>query len=440
MPVVKLNARNITTLQAIGGVRTDYRDELLPGFFLRVTPQGTRSFGMVYTTRDGRLRRCTLGPVGPVGLSEARARAKRLRGAVAQGEDPHGDQMKAKRQRLTAATVEDLVEAFLASKEALAWRPKTRQEFARILRVEVVPALGDLKPEEVKRGEIRALVDRLSDRAPVMANRVFEVTRRLYTWAIGKDLVETSPCVGLSKPSPETQRDRVLTEDEIRAVWGACDAERGIIADAFRLMLVTAQRRGEVLSMRWQDVDGSWWTIPAELAKNGLAHRVPLNRQALAILERLRKRAAGPWVFPSPTTDRPIENPQKAAERLRERSKVADLRLHDLRRTAASLMTGMGISRLTVKKILNHAERDVTAVYDRHSYDPEKRIALEAWGSRLEATVRERATIGELVPFVTGQARQRGAHESSSKDRKAGRDGVQVDRSARRPIRSTARE
>jgi integrase len=387
MPVVKLNARNITTLKAVGGVRTDYRDELLPGFFLRVTPHGTRTFGIVYTTRDGRLRRCTLGPVGPVGLAEARARAKRLRGAVAQGDDPHGDQMKARRQRLTAATVEDLVEAFLASKEALAWRPKTRQEFARILRVEVVPAFGDLKPEEVKRGEIRALVDRLSDRAPVMANRVFEVTRRLYTWAIGKDLVETSPCVGLSKPSPETQRDRVLTEDEIRAVWVGCDAEPGIIADAFRLMLVTAQRRGEVLSMRWQDVDGSWWTIPAELAKNGLAHRVPLSRQALTILERLRKRAAGPWVFPSPTTDRPIENPQKAAERLRERSKVADLRLHDLRRTAASLMTGMGISRLTVKKILNHAERDVTAVYDRHSYDPEKRSALDGWGRRLDAIV-----------------------------------------------------
>jgi integrase len=193
--------------------------------------------------------------------------------------------------------------------------------------------------------------------------------------------------VGRSKPSPETQRDRVLTEDEIRAVWAACDAEAGIISDAFRLMLVTAQRRGEVLSMRWQDVDGSSWTSPAELAKNGLAHRVPLNRQALAILERLRKRANGPWVFPSPTTDRPIENPQKAAERLRERSKVADLRLHDLRRTAASLMTGMGISRLTVKKILNHAERDVTAVYGRHSYDPEKRTALDARGRRLDAIV-----------------------------------------------------
>lgn len=407
MPVVKLNARNITTLQAVGGVRTDYRDELLPGFFLRITPQGTRTFGIVYTTRDGRLRRCTLGPVGPLGLSQARAQAKRLRGAVAQGEDPHGDRMTARRQKLTAATVEDLVEAFLASKDALGWRPKTRQEFARILRVEVVPALGHLKPEEVKRGEIRALVDRLSDRAPVMANRVFEVTRRLYTWAIGKDLVETSPCVGLSKPSPETQRDRVLTEDEILAVWAACDAEPGVIADAFRLMLVTAQRRGEVVSMRWQDVDGAWWKIPAELAKNGLSHRVPLSPQAVSILEGLRKRAKGPWVFPSPTTERPIENPQKAAERMRERSKVPDLRLHDLRRTAASPMTGMGISRLAVKKILNHAERDVTAVYDRHSYDPEKRTALESWGRRLEAIVSGEAKPATVVAMARPAGRNR---------------------------------
>ena len=112
-------------------------------------------------------------------------------------------------------------------------------------------------------------------------------------------------------------------------------------------------------------------------------------------------------MFPSPTTDRPIENPQKAAERLRERSKVPDLRLHDLRRTAASLMTGMGISRLTVKKILNHAERDVTAVYDRHSYDPEKRTALEAWGRRLEAIVSGETKPAEVVAMPRAGARNR---------------------------------
>ncbi len=404
MPIVKLNARNVTTLPAINGARTDYRDELLPGFFLRVTPSGARSFGLVYTTQSGRLRRCTLGPVGALGLGRARSLAKHLRGAVAQGGDPQGERMSARRQRLSGATIKDLVKSFLSSKEAMAWRPKTRHEFARILRVEVNPVFGDRQPEDVKRGEVRALVDQLAERAPVMANRVFEVTRRLYSWAIGKDLVESSPCVGLSKPSLEMQRDRVLTADEIRAFWAACDAEPGIIGEAFRLMLVTAQRRGEVLSMRWQDLDGTWWTIPAEFAKNGLSHRVPLSAQALAITERLRARTDGnTWVFPSPSVKKPIENPQKAAERLRERSKVPDLRLHDLRRTAASLMTGMGISRLTVKKILNHSERDVTAVYDRHSYDPEKRAALDAWGRRLEAILDGKKP-AEVVPLVRPDA------------------------------------
>jgi integrase len=305
--------------------------------------------------------------------------------------------MTARRQSLTSATVAKLVDVFLLSKDARAWRPKTRQEFERILRVEVVPAFGHLKPDEVRRADIRALLDRVADRAPVMANRVFEVTRRLYTWAIGKDLVATSPCAGLSKPSTETQRDRVLTEDEIRSVWAACDTELGTLADAFRLMLLTAQRRGEVLRMRWQGIDGTWWTIPAESAKNGRSHRVPLNPQALAILECLREGAKGPWVFPSPTADGPIENPQKAVARLRMRSNVHNLRLHDLRRTAASHMTGMGISRLTVQKLLNHAERDVTAVYDRHSYDPEKRTALEAWGRRLAEIVSGERHGAEVV-------------------------------------------
>jgi integrase len=160
--------------------------------------------------------------------------------------------------------------------------------------------------------------------------------------------------------------------------------------------------------MRWQDIEGTWWTIPADVAKNGRSHRVPLNPQAVTILDRLQADAKGVWVFPSPTTDRAIENPQKTIGRVRERSKVPGLRLHDLRRTAASLMTGMGISRLTVKKILNHAERDVTAVYDRHSYDPEKRAALEAWGRRLDAIITDTASESRTVPLASVGGSRRG--------------------------------
>lgn len=154
----------------------------------------------------------------------------------------------------------------------------------------------------------------------------------------------------------------------------------------------------------------------------------------MAIIERLRARSGGKtWVFPSPSSKKPIENPQKAAERLRERSKVSDLRLHDLRRTAASLMTGMRISRLTVKKVLNHGERDVTAVYDRHSYDPEKRTALDAWGRRLE-TILVGKKPAEVVPLVRPDAIAGNAELVDRTRRREGRDDEGLRRAAARGL------
>ncbi len=165
--------------------------------------------------------------------------------------------------------------------------------------------------------------------------------------------------------------------------------EAPIIAALFRLRLLTAQRGGEVQGASWAEMDlvGGWWTIPAERSKNGLAHRVPLSHQAVKILKGLKAGAADKaiWVFPSPRKAGPhIHHAQKAIERIAERSGV-EFRGHNLRRTAASLMVGAGVPRLVVSKILNHVESGVTAVYDRHSYDPEKRAALDFWGKRIDA-------------------------------------------------------
>jgi integrase len=146
--------------------------------------------------------------------------------------------------------------------------------------------------------------------------------------------------------------------------------------------------------MRWQDLSRDtapngerawWWTIPADSTKSARSHRVPLNSEAVRVLDRLRALAVSDtWVFPSPHQGKgSIANPGKAAERLKAVSKVSNLRLHDFRRTAASHMASLGVTRFVIARVLNHAERDVTAVYDRHSYDAEKRAALEAWGRRL---------------------------------------------------------
>jgi integrase len=215
----------------------------------------------------------------------------------------------------------------------------------------------------------------------------------------------------------------VLTPEEIRRFWLATDVESPQISAAFRLRLLTAQRGGEVLNMRWRDVDFQtrWWTIPAEFAKNGLSHRVPLNAPALAILQdlrvwlkrrlveinagRARKQLApkpfSEWVFPSRWyDDEPLEWTRKATGRLRELAEI-DFRPHDLRRTAASLMTSAGTPRVVVQKILNHVETGVTAVYDRYSYDNEKRLALDAWGRQVEAIVAETAA-ARVLQFSRG--------------------------------------
>src|SRR5262249_2987859 len=146
----------------------------------------------------------------------------------------------------------------------------------------------------------------------VQANRVLAVVRKIYRWALEHDLVETSPCFGLSAPGEEHQRDRVLNEEELRRVWKAIEAEDLLMAVMFKLRLLTVQGGGEIAAMEWREVDSekAWWTIPAEKAKNGLAHRVPLTPAAVRLLARVRQKnsentrtANSPWVFPSPRGD-----------------------------------------------------------------------------------------------------------------------------------------
>jgi integrase len=224
-----------------------------------------------------------------------------------------------------------------------------------------------------------------------MANRTLALVRKMFNFAIERDWLEANPCHMVKRPGVEKPRDRVLSEDEIKRVWAALDREHDIVAALFRLRLLTAQRGGEVQGAAWSEIDlvSGWWTIPAERSKNGLAHRVPLSPQAVRILKGLKAEAKkdATWVFPSTRKTGPhINHAQKGIERVVERSGV-EFRGHDLRRTAASLMVGGGVPRLVVQKILNHVESGVTLVYDRHSYDPEKRAALDYWGRRVEAIV-----------------------------------------------------
>jgi integrase len=271
-------------------------------------------------------------------------------------------------------------------------RKRSWREDQRRIRKSLLPALGDRPVGEIQRADVRRLLEAIADRgADIEANRTLALVRKIFNWGISMDLAETNPCALLPRPAPERRRSHVLRPAEIRALWRTLEEETPEASHALRLMLLTAQRGGEVVAMCWPDVevDERCWTIPAESAKNGLSHRVPLSEPALAILrERLSAAGSSPWVFPSPTRPDRWSGIQKAIQRVRRRAGI-ELRGHDLRRTAASAMASMGVPRLIIARILNHAESGVTAVYDRYGYDREKREALEAWGQRLEEIVRE---------------------------------------------------
>ena len=410
MPQVKFTSRGISALPAPGSGYVEYFDIGLPGFGLRVSAEGRRTWLVRYRVKGRKAKgSMTLGTFDAerFGLAGAREKAKDALRAAEKGIDPAEPLRKARR----ADTVKELAERFLedyAKKRKRSWRTDER-----IIERDIVPLLGKLKASAVTRTNVRELLRTITAReAPIMANRVLGLLRKIFNWAIAEEIggVEHNPCMLIAKPALENQRDRVLGADEIAALWTALDNPEvrlpKRIRIALKLQLVTAQRKGEVVSAEWSEMDRQServWTIPAEKAKNGLAHRVALSSLALDLLGDLKALSGkSRWLFPSPHGDRPITGRavNHAMTKALDHLGVANITPHDLRRTAASHMTGMGISRLVVSRILNHAETGVTAVYDRHSYDPEKRQALDAWARRVEDIVAGKSMGANVLEFA----------------------------------------
>jgi integrase len=375
MPM-KMQARSVAKLKPADAPYY-VSDALIKGLGVRVAIDGSKSWSFRY--RIGRrMRRLTLGDVS---LADARELAKAALKQVAKGEDP----AEQKRERREAPTVGDFAKTFIEvqSKKNKSWRGAQSQ-----LNNIVLPKWKHRLVKDVTRQDVRDLVEAVAARpAPILANRVRALLSRFFNVAIERDVIEANPVVRVPRPGFERRRDRVLTHDEIRKFWTACDGLPLAMAAFYKLRLLTAQRGGEVASMRWQDVDldAGWWTIPAAQSKNKLSHRVSLSSPAVRIIASLYATADADDTFVIATAR------GKLQQRLAARAfALPNFRGHDLRRTAASLMAGSGVPRLVISKILNHAEPGVTAIYDRHGYDAEKRIALDGWGRTLTAIVENK--------------------------------------------------
>lgn len=368
--------------------RKEFFDLAFPQFGLRVSWTGRKVWFLYYRMGGDRQRkRHDIGTFPTMGLSDARAAANLLKGEIDKGNDPAEE----KRAIDDAPTFEQLAAEYIERHAKINKRTWKKDQDA--IKKDLLPAWKRKKAQDIKKRDVIAVLDTVAARAPIQANRTLALIRVIFNWALSRDLVEHNPCLQVRAPSPENERDRVLNEAELRAVWKAFETLGKPMGQAFKLQLLTAQRSGEIATMAWADVEmaSSWWTIPAEKSKNGLAHRVPLSAMARAVLEEMRD-ADPVWVFPSPARKgRHIVKPYDAARRVATLTKPSEEEpgvefvLHDLRRTAASYMTSMGFDRLKyVAKILNHVETGVTRVYDRHSYDAEKREALDAWAERLK--------------------------------------------------------
>jgi len=273
----------------------------------------------------------------------------------------------------------------------------------------LISEYGKLNARDLTKRQLITLLDAIVDRgAPVSANRTYALLKQLFDWAAAKDLVPASPMAGIERPGgDESPRERVLSTDEIKAFWAKLpDAEMAEPTQiALKFLLVTAQRRGELTFAKWShfDLDEKLWTIPVELLKTSHArrrmkpepHAVPLSSLALDLLRQMKElTGGGVYVLPAHVDKKKNRSYServlsRAVRENEDHFGIEHFTPHDLRRTAASFMTKLGVPRLHVEKVLNHSTGDIAEIYDRHDYLDEKKVALEKWATHLQATVQE---------------------------------------------------
>ncbi len=389
MPTAKLTDRLLKTLKTEKTLE-EHWDQSFPGSFgVRVMKSGRKTFVLMYRT-GGRRRRMKLGTYPALGLAKARQQAFGVLGAVERGEDP----AEKRKQDRNAGTFEELAQLYLEMHARPNKKPASIKEDTRILDTYLLPAWGRRKFQSITRSDVIHLLDEVKFKrgAPVMANRVKALASTIFNFAARKALVpETfaNPCANVEQPTKEKSRDRVLSDDEIKALLKDLENRAEPTASIYRLVLLTGQRPGEVKALRWCDIDGeNIWTIPATETKNHREHKVPLSSQSLAVIEQLRHLTGdGEFVFAAPGGGH-IKWLQKMSQRIQKNTGFS-FRPHDLRRTCATNLSKLGVDDVTIAKILNHSWplRHMTAVYNRCERLPEMSRALERWGTQVERIV-----------------------------------------------------
>ena len=398
-------------------------DNELAGFGAKAT--GSACSYVVQYRLDGRgapTKRLTLGKHGVLTPDEARKRAKEELGKVARGADV-AQEKKDERARLKAGTFRNLSESYFAVNGVVGntgeWKSRHLKETHTMLEKVVYPVLGTKVPDAITKAELAALINKTKAHSHSVARRLHETLRPLFGWAFASGAIQSNPMTGLPCPKAVKARDRVLSDEEIKALWQAVTAEGWPFASVFKVLLLTGQRREEVAGMRWRevDLDAGTWTIAKERCKNGKAHTVDLASEAGRLLDplgdvaapRLMRNAEGKEDFVFSTTGRtPVSGFSKTKARIDSRmreilgDKFCPWRTHDLRRTAASGMAALGFQPHVIERVLNHvsgAQGELVGVYQRHEYREERKRAITAWGAHVLGIVSAEKPASNVVPL-----------------------------------------
>ncbi len=360
------------------------------GLYIRVFPSGKKSWVFRYPF-DGTYRRMTLGQYPGISLAEAREKHGQAMVDVQRGIDPGAELQAIKAKRKATPIFNDLLDEIW---EVELQRKKSGAATRKLLEKDVVPAWGGRKVADIKRRDIVLLLDKIHQRAPIVRNRVHGALSRLFNFAAERGVIDDSPCTRIRKV-PEKPRTRVLTDDEIKMVWEALDLENKKI-DVYRvsklalkMILLTGQRPGEVCGMTWAELsEDRFWNIPGERMKNSEPNRVPLCPLALDIIEQARPYSSDcDFVFQS--SYKPGQAITRSAMTRAINRHWSEMKIeqkftpHDLRRTLRTRLAEMGVNDLVAERVLGHKLQGMMAVYNRHSYDTEKRQALLRWEDRL---------------------------------------------------------
>jgi integrase len=439
MPKLEMTDAAVRGAKVPPGERVDLFDahkrDRQRGLVLRVSAtdagEVTRTWAVLYRIKGStKLTRATIGPYPTYTLGQAREEAAAIVQAARKGQDLIAEReaaarAKAAKQRDTVASVST---EFLKD---WAKRPKRKGGMRSTAYVEhleqyfskhILPPWKGRHIGEIRRADVDKLVSEIAEGGtvnakgertpggPIVANRCLAALKAMMNWAVRREILEANPAVLVERPGVEQRRERVLSTEELKAVWPAMTALGYPFGQFFRFALLTGQRREEIAAMTWGEIDEDattdagvplpTWTIPAGRTKAHRVHAVPLAAEALAVIEELKayRRKDVELVF-STTGTTPISGFSRAKRLLdeavtkaRKEKKLAPLprwTVHDARRTAATEMSRLGTSRFVVARVLNHADREVTGIYDRNSYLAEKAAALKQWAAYLLRVVAE---------------------------------------------------